>query len=97
LELHFYGSFRIEEIFNNYDKQNLILKAKSKSKINMRWTINQTLKINQAFMQALNVEDFVATLLVQRIETFEDAKNSFAFLDHFHDRTMKDREKWYLN
>jgi single-stranded-DNA-specific exonuclease len=30
--------------------------------------------------QALHVEDFVATLLVQRgIETFEDAKNFFSF------------------
>ncbi len=46
--------------------------------------------------QALNVEDFVATLLVQRgIETFEDAKAFFRpTLDHLHDPyLMKDMEK----
>jgi single-stranded-DNA-specific exonuclease len=42
------------------------------------------------------MEDFVATLLVQRgIETFEDAKNFFRpSLDHLHDPyLMKDMDK----
>jgi single-stranded-DNA-specific exonuclease len=45
--------------------------------------------------QALHVEDFVATLLVQRgIETFEDAKNFRPSLDHLHDPyLMKDMDK----
>jgi single-stranded-DNA-specific exonuclease len=46
--------------------------------------------------QALNVEDFVAQLLVQRgIETFEDAKLFFRpSLEHLHDPyLMKDMDK----
>ncbi|MFV5687604.1 single-stranded-DNA-specific exonuclease RecJ [Flavobacterium sp. ZT3R25] len=64
----------------------------------MRWTIKskpseETVK---HLAQALNVEDFVATLLVQRgIETFEDAKRFFRpSLDDLHDPyLMKDMEK----
>ena len=64
----------------------------------MRWTIKpkpSEEKI-QHLAQALNVEDFVAQLLVQRgIETFEDAKNFFRpSLDHLHNPyLMKDMEK----
>lgn len=64
----------------------------------MRWTIKQKPsqdKVNH-LAQALNVEDFVATLLIQRgIETFEDAKNFFRpSLDHLHDPfLMKDMDK----
>ncbi len=64
----------------------------------MRWTIKpkpSEEKINH-LAQALNVEHFVATLLVQRgIETFEDAKDFFRpSLDHLHDPyLMKDMDK----
>lgn len=64
----------------------------------MRWTIKPKPsqdKVNH-LAQALNVEDFVATLLIQRgIETFEDAKNFFRpSLDHLHDPfLMKDMDK----
>ena len=64
----------------------------------MRWTIKpkpSEEKIKHV-AQALNVEDFVAQLLVQRgIETFEDAKNFFRpSLDHLHDPyLMKDMQK----
>lgn len=64
----------------------------------MRWTLKPKPleeKIKN-LAQALNVEDFVATLLVQRgIETFDDAKNFFRpSLDHLHDPfLMKDMEK----
>jgi len=64
----------------------------------MRWTIKpepSNEKINY-LAQALNVEDFVATLLVQRgIETFEEAKAFFRpSLDHLHDPfLMKDMDK----
>jgi single-stranded-DNA-specific exonuclease len=64
----------------------------------MRWTLKskpQEQKVTQ-LAQALNVADFVATLLVQRgIETFEDAKNFFRpSLDHLHDPfLMKDMDK----
>ena len=64
----------------------------------MRWTIKpkpSEEKIKH-LAQALNVEDFVAQLLVQRgIETFEDAKNFFRpSLDHLHDPyLMKDMER----
>ncbi|SEA81281.1 exonuclease RecJ [Flavobacterium gillisiae] len=64
----------------------------------MRWTIKPKPSEDKIkhLAQALNVEDFVATLLVQRgIETFEDAKNFFRpSLDHLHDPyLMKDMEK----
>jgi single-stranded-DNA-specific exonuclease len=64
----------------------------------MRWTLKpkpSEEKIKN-LAQALNVEDFVATLLVQRgIESFEDAKNFFRpSLDHLHDPyLMKDMAK----
>jgi single-stranded-DNA-specific exonuclease len=64
----------------------------------MRWTLKpkpSEEKVKQ-LAQALNVEDFVATLLVQRgIETFEDAKRFFRpTLDDLHDPyLMKDMEK----
>ncbi|MBP2283902.1 single-stranded-DNA-specific exonuclease [Flavobacterium sp. CG_23.5] len=64
----------------------------------MRWTIKpkpSEEKINH-LAKALNVEDFVATLLVQRgIETFEEAKAFFRpSLDHLHDPyLMKDMDK----
>jgi single-stranded-DNA-specific exonuclease len=64
----------------------------------MRWTLKSKppeQKVKQ-LAQALNVEDFVATLLVQRgIETFEDAKNFFRpSLAHLHDPfLMKDMDK----
>jgi single-stranded-DNA-specific exonuclease len=64
----------------------------------MRWTLK--LKPSEDTVQhltkILNVEDFVATLLVQRgIETFEEAKAFFRpSLDHLHDPyLMKDMEK----
>ncbi|WP_369013144.1 single-stranded-DNA-specific exonuclease RecJ [Flavobacterium anhuiense] len=64
----------------------------------MRWTLKpkpSEEKIKH-LAQALNVEDFVASLLIQRgIETFEDAKNFFRpSLDHLHDPyLMKDMDK----
>ena len=64
----------------------------------MRWTIKpkpSEEKIKH-LAETLNVEDFVATLLVQRgIETFEDAKRFFRpSLDDLHDPyLMKDMEK----
>ncbi|SHM79167.1 single-stranded-DNA-specific exonuclease RecJ [Flavobacterium xinjiangense] len=64
----------------------------------MRWTIKS--KPSEVTVQhlakALNVENFVATLLVQRgIETFDDAKAFFRpSLDHLHDPyLMKDMDK----
>lgn len=64
----------------------------------MRWTIKPKPSEDKIkhLAQALNVENFVATLLVQRgIETFEDAKNFFRpSLEHLHDPyLMKDMEK----
>ena len=64
----------------------------------MRWTIKSkpSEDIVKHLAQALNVEDFVATLLVQRgIETFEDAKRFFRpSLDDLHNPyLMKDMEK----
>lgn len=64
----------------------------------MRWTIKpkpSEEKISH-LAQALNVEDFVATLLVQRgVATFEEAKAFFRpSLDHLHDPfLMKDMDK----
>ncbi|TRX37046.1 single-stranded-DNA-specific exonuclease RecJ [Flavobacterium restrictum] len=64
----------------------------------MRWTLKpkpSEEKVKQ-LAQALNVEDFVATLLVQRgIGTFEDAKHFFRpTLANLHDPyLMKDMEK----
>ena len=64
----------------------------------MRWTLKPKPSENtvQYLAKALNVEDFVATLLVQRvIETFEDARRFFRpSLDDLHDPyLMKDMEK----
>ncbi|MGO4820259.1 MULTISPECIES: single-stranded-DNA-specific exonuclease RecJ [unclassified Flavobacterium] len=64
----------------------------------MRWTIKPKPSEDKIkhLAAALNVEDFVATLLVQRgIETFEQAKAFFRpSLDHLHDPLlMKDMEK----
>jgi single-stranded-DNA-specific exonuclease len=64
----------------------------------MRWTIKPKPSEDKIkhLAQALNVEDFVATLLVQRgIETFEAAKNFFRpSLDHLHNPyLMKDMDK----
>ncbi|MFD2940953.1 single-stranded-DNA-specific exonuclease RecJ [Flavobacterium notoginsengisoli] len=64
----------------------------------MRWTLKPKPAEDKIkhLAQALNVEDFVATLLIQRgIETFEDAKNFFRpSLEHLHDPyLMKDMEK----
>ncbi|MFV8369021.1 single-stranded-DNA-specific exonuclease RecJ [Flavobacterium sp. LB2R40] len=64
----------------------------------MRWTLKPKPSEDtvQHLAKALNVEDFVATLLVQRgIETFEDAKRFFRpSLDDLHDPyLMKDMEK----
>jgi len=64
----------------------------------MRWTLKPKPSEDKVkhLAQALNVEDFVATLLIQRgIETFEDAKNFFRpSLDHLHDPyLMKDMDK----
>ncbi|MBF7091157.1 single-stranded-DNA-specific exonuclease RecJ [Flavobacterium sp. ALJ2] len=64
----------------------------------MRWTLKEKPsedKINH-LAQTLNVENFVATLLIQRgIETFDDAKNFFRpSLEHLHDPyLMKDMDK----
>ena len=64
----------------------------------MRWTLKPkpTEVTVKHLAKALNVEDFVATLLVQRgIDTFEDAKRFFRpNLDDLHDPyLMKDMEK----
>ncbi|MBF4465938.1 single-stranded-DNA-specific exonuclease RecJ [Flavobacterium sp. LC2016-12] len=64
----------------------------------MRWTLKPKPSEDKIkhLAQALNVEDFVATLLIQRgIETFEDAKNFFRpSLDHLHNPyLMKDMDK----
>ncbi|MFH7019021.1 single-stranded-DNA-specific exonuclease RecJ [Flavobacterium sp. FlaQc-47] len=64
----------------------------------MRWTLKTKPSEDKIkhLAQALNVEDFVATLLIQRgIETFEDAKNFFRpKLEHLHDPfLMKDMDK----
>ena len=64
----------------------------------MRWTLKPkpTEDKIKHLAQALNVEDFVATLLIQRgIDTFEDAKNFFRpSLEHLHDPyLMKDMDK----
>ncbi|UUF15148.1 MULTISPECIES: single-stranded-DNA-specific exonuclease RecJ [Flavobacterium] len=64
----------------------------------MRWTIKPKPSEDKIkhLAQALNVEDFVATLLIQRgIDTFEDAKNFFRpSLEHLHDPyLMKDMDK----
>jgi single-stranded-DNA-specific exonuclease len=64
----------------------------------MRWTLKTRPSEDKIkhLAQALNVEDFVATLLIQRgIETFEDAKNFFRpSLEHLHDPfLMKDMDK----
>ena len=64
----------------------------------MRWTIKPKPSEDKIkhLAQALNVEDFVAQLLVQRgIETFEDAKLFFRpSLEHLHDPyLMKDMDK----
>ncbi|TDO98518.1 single-stranded-DNA-specific exonuclease RecJ [Flavobacterium sp. 245] len=64
----------------------------------MRWTLKPKPSEDKIkhLAHALNVEDFVATLLIQRgIETFEDAKNFFRpSLEHLHDPyLMKDMEK----
>ncbi|WP_278034655.1 single-stranded-DNA-specific exonuclease RecJ [Flavobacterium nitratireducens] len=64
----------------------------------MRWTLKPKPSEDKIkhLAQALNVEDFVAQLLVQRgIETFEDAKRFFRpSLDHLHDPyLMKDMDK----
>lgn len=64
----------------------------------MRWTLKPkpSEDLVKHLAQALNVEDFVATLLIQRgIATFEDAKNFFRpSLEHLHDPfLMKDMDK----
>ncbi|MEO8534773.1 MAG: single-stranded-DNA-specific exonuclease RecJ, partial [Flavobacterium sp.] len=64
----------------------------------MRWTLKAKPSEDKVkhLAQALNVEDFVATLLIQRgIETFEDARNFFRpSLEHLHDPfLMKDMDK----
>ena len=64
----------------------------------MRWTIKSKPSEGKVkhLATALNVEDFVATLLIQRgIETFEAAKNFFRpSLEHLHDPyLMKDMDK----
>jgi len=64
----------------------------------MRWTLKPKPSEDTVkhLAKALNVEDFVATLLVQRgIETFEDARRFFRpSLDDLHDPyLMKDMEK----
>ncbi|RKR10647.1 exonuclease RecJ [Flavobacterium sp. 90] len=64
----------------------------------MRWTLKTKPSQDKIkhLAQALNVEDFVATLLIQRgIETFDDAKNFFRpSLEHLHDPfLMKDMNK----
>ncbi|TDD78429.1 single-stranded-DNA-specific exonuclease RecJ [Flavobacterium caseinilyticum] len=67
----------------------------------MRWTLKPkpSKETVQHLAKALNVEDFVATLLVQRgIETFEDARRFFRpSLEDLHDPyLMKDMEKAVL-
>jgi len=64
----------------------------------MRWTLKPKPSEDKVkhLAKALNVEDFVATLLVQRgIETFDEAKAFFRpSLDHLHDPyLMKDMDK----
>lgn len=64
----------------------------------MRWTLKPKPSEDKIkhLAQALNVEDFVAQLLVQRgIETFEEAKHFFRpSLEHLHDPyLMKDMDK----
>jgi len=64
----------------------------------MRWTLKPKPSEDKIkhLAQALNVENFVAQLLVQRgIETYEEAKHFFRpSLDHLHDPyLMKDMEK----
>jgi single-stranded-DNA-specific exonuclease len=64
----------------------------------MRWTIKPKPSEEKVkhLAQELNVEEFVATLLVQRgIETFEEARNFFRpSLEHLHDPfLMKDMNK----
>ena len=64
----------------------------------MRWTLKPKPSEDKIkhLAQALNVEDFVAQLLVQRgIETFEQAKDFFRpSLEHLHDPyLMKDMDK----
>ncbi|HEX8016252.1 MAG TPA: single-stranded-DNA-specific exonuclease RecJ [Flavobacterium sp.] len=64
----------------------------------MRWTLKSKPSEGKVkhLAAALNVEDFVATLLIQRgIETFEDAKNFFRpSLEHLHDPyLMTDMDK----
>ncbi|MCP2028021.1 single-stranded-DNA-specific exonuclease [Flavobacterium sp. HSC-32F16] len=64
----------------------------------MRWTLKPKPSEDKIkhLAEALNVEDFVATLLIQRgIETFEDAKNFFRpSLEHLHNPfLMKDMDK----
>ncbi|MEN2415788.1 single-stranded-DNA-specific exonuclease RecJ [Flavobacterium mesophilum] len=64
----------------------------------MRWTLKPKPSEEKVkhLAQALNVEDFVATLLIQRgIETFDEAKNFFRpSLEHLHDPyLMKDMDK----
>jgi protein-tyrosine phosphatase len=95
-------SFRIEENYFNYKRYlNFEYSKNQKSltliKINMRWTIKPKPSEDKIkHLAQAHVEDFVATLLVQRgIETFEDAKNFFRpSLDHLHDPyLMKDMDK----
>ena len=64
----------------------------------MRWTVkpNPPEETVKHLAKALNVEDFVATLLVQRgITTFEEARAFFRpSLDNLHDPfLMKDMDK----
>ncbi|MBO9582622.1 MAG: single-stranded-DNA-specific exonuclease RecJ [Flavobacterium sp.] len=64
----------------------------------MRWTLKPKPSEEKVkhLAQALNVEDFVATLLIQRgIETFDEAKTFFRpSLEHLHDPyLMKDMDK----
>ncbi|GAA3758816.1 single-stranded-DNA-specific exonuclease RecJ [Flavobacterium ginsengiterrae] len=64
----------------------------------MRWTLKPKPSEDKIkhLAQALNVEDFVAALLIQRgIETFDEAKNFFRpSLGHLHDPyLMKDMDK----
>lgn len=64
----------------------------------MRWTLKPKPSEEKVkhLAQALNVEDFVATLLIQRgIETFNEAKTFFRpSLEHLHDPyLMKDMDK----
>ena len=64
----------------------------------MRWTLKPKPSEDKIkhLAQVLNVEDFVATLLIQRgIETFDEAKNFFRpTLEHLHDPfLMKDMDK----